>query len=170
MIDWANYILGETNEAMQLDSRAENSLASVCMVSQSRYTLNIISRQLDPAVFGTLEFTEAVKNIILRYNRATVKVIVFDTDFIAKRGHRLLKLAGQLSSFIETRRAHHSFDSYNECLLVADAVGYIHRENGSRYEATINFNDRSNCSNLLGRFSSMWETATPDPNLRRMSL
>ena len=170
MTDWANYFLGKTNEAMQLDSRAENSLVSVSMVSQSRHALNIISRQLDTAVFGTPEFTEAVKTMILRHNRAAIKIIVFDTDYIAKRGHRLLGLAGQLSSFIETRRAHHSFDSYNECLLVVDSVGYIHRENGSRYEATVNFNDRSSCSDLLSRFSSMWETATPDPNLRRMAL
>ena len=170
MDDWGNYLLGETNEAVQLDSRAENSLASVAMIKQSRYTLNIISRQLDPAVFGTLEFTEAVKNMILRHNRATVKIIVFDTDSIVNIGHRLLELGSRLSSFIETRKAHPSFGSYNECLLVTDAVGYIHRENGSRYEATMNFNDRTSCSDFLGQFSSMWETATPDPNLRRMSL
>jgi len=53
---------------------------------------------------------------------------------------------------------------------VADATGYIHRNNGARYEGTSNFKDRRQAGILLKQFEDMWELATPDPDLRKMIL
>jgi len=170
MYDIEGYRLGETDKLLQLETRAENSLAANHMVKQCQRNLIIISRKLDPAVFDTEEFVDAVKYLALRHRRAKIQIIVFETDTIVKRGHRLLELSGKLSSFIELRKAHYSFDDYNECLLVADEIAYIHRENGERYEGTLNFKNRRHSNNLLKQFEEMWELATPDPNLRKMIL
>ena len=170
MYDIEGYRLGETDKLLQLETRAENSLAANHMAKQCQRNLIIISRKLDPAVFDTEEFVDAVKYLALRHRRAKIQIIVFETDTIVKRGHRLLELSGKLSSFIELRKAHYSFDDYNECLLVADEIAYIHRENGERYEGTLNFKNRRHSNNLLKQFEEMWELATPDPNLRKMIL
>ncbi len=170
MYDIGDYRLGETDKLLQLETRADNSLAANHMAKQCRRTLNIISRKLDPVVFDTAEFADAVKYLALRHRRAKIQIIVFETDTIVKRGHSLLELAGKLSSFIELRKAHYSFDAYNECLMVADATGYIHRNNGARYEGTSNFKDRRQSRILLKQFEDMWELATPDPDLRKMIL
>ncbi len=170
MVDIEDYRLGETDELLQFETRAENSLAANHMVKQCQRTLNIISRKLDPVVFDTKEFADAVKYLAIRHRRAKIQIIVFETDIIVKRGHRLLELSGKLSSCIELRKAHYSFDTYNECLMVADATGYIHRKNGERYEGTLNFKDRRQANSSLKQFAEMWELATSDPDLRKMIL
>jgi hypothetical protein len=170
MHDIEDYRLGETDRLLQLEKRDENILVTNHMAKQCQRSLNIISRTLDPVVFDTEEFVDAVKYLALRQRRAQIQIIVFEPDTIVKRGHRLLNLSGRLSSFIELRKAHYSFNDYNECLMVADAIGYIHRKNGERYEGTLNFKDRRHSTNLLKQFTDMWELATPDPNFRKMML
>jgi hypothetical protein len=168
MHDIENYRLGETDKVLQLEKRAENISVANHMANQCQRTLNIISRELDPLVFDTDEFADAVKYLALRHRRAKIQIIVFEPDTIIKRGHRLLDILGRLSSFIEIRKAHYSFSGFNECLMVADATGYIHRENGERFEGTANFKDLRLSKNLLIQFAEMWEQAAPDPNFRNM--
>ena len=170
MYDIEDYRLGETNELLQLETRAENVQAASHMANQCQRSLFIISRKLDPAVFDTKAFTDATKYLALRHRRAQIRIIVFEPNTIVKRGHRLLELSGRLSSFIELRKAHYSFDNYNECLILADATGYIHRKNGELYESTLNFKDRRTSRHLLNKFTDMWELATLDPDLRKMTL
>jgi len=168
MQDIEDYRLGEKNKVLQLENRAENILVANHMANQCQRTLNIISRELDPLVFDTEEFADAVKYLALRHRHAKIQIIVFEPDTIIKRGHRLLYILGKLSSFIEIRKAHYLFDKYNECMMVADATGYIHRDNGERFEGTANFKDLRHSKNLLTQFVEMWEQATPDPNFRQM--
>jgi len=170
MYDIEEYRLGETDRVLQLEKRTDNISVVNHMAKQCHRTLHIISRNLDPAVFDTAEFADAVKYLALRHKRAQIQIIVFEPDTIVKRGHRLLELSGKLSSFIELRKAHYSFDDYNECLLIADSTGYVHRQNGERYEGTSNFKDRRHSKHLLKQFTDMWEMATPDPNFRKMML
>ena len=170
MHDIEDYRLGETDKLLQLEKRADNILVANHMANQCQRSLNIISRKLDPVLFDTIEFYDAVKYLALRHRKAQIQIIVFEPDAIVKRGHRLLELSGKLSSSIELRKAHYSFNDYNECLMVADATGYIHRENCERYEGTLNFKDRRRSNILLKQFTDMWELATPDPNFRKMLL
>ena len=168
MHDIEDYRLGETDRLLTLEKRAENILVTNHMAKQCRRSLNIISRELDPLVFDTEEFADAVKYLALRHRRAKIQIIVFEPDTIVKHGHRLLNLTDRLSSFIMIRKAHYSFNAYNECMMLADAVGYIHRENGERFEGTANFKDLRYSRILLKQFEEMWEMATPDPNFRKM--
>jgi len=168
MHDIEDYRLGETDKLLELEKRAENILVTNHMAKQCQRSLNIISRELDPLVFDTEEFADAVKYLALRHRHSKIQIIVFEPDTIVKRGHRLLDIASRLSSFVEIRKAHYSFDAYNECMMVADATGYIHRESGERFEATANFKDLRHTKNLLTQFADMWEMATPDANFRNM--
>lgn len=170
MHDIEDYRLSETDRVLQLEKRNENVLVTNHMAKQCHRSLNIISRELDPLVFDTEEFADAVKYLALRHRHAQIQIIVFDPVTIVKRGHRLLDISGRLSSFIEIRRAHPSFYEYNECLMVADEMGYIHRMNGERYEGTANFKDRRKSADLLNEFEEMWKQATPDPNFRKVML
>ncbi len=79
-------------------------------------------------------------------------------------------MAGDLSSFIEIRKAHNQYNEYNECLLLADSTGYLHRQNVERYEAKVDFNDLRQSRYLLKEFDEMWDTVAQNPNLRWMTL
>lgn len=168
MIDFNEQKLGETDTQILIDSREENHLAVTSMANQCSRTIEIISRRLDPPIFDSTEFIQAVRQLIVKKRNPKIRIIVFDPATIVRHGHRLVNLAGDLSSFIEIRKAHYQHKDYNECMFIADNVGYVHRNNAERYEASVNFKDPRQSKNLLDEFEEMWEMATQDPNLRRM--
>ncbi len=169
MIDFSEQILGKsTTGQIAITSREENAAAALEMVRQASQRIAIVSHELDPIVFDTLEFKDALKEMVLNNRYAEVRIIVFNPETIVRRGHKLLDLATHLSSFIHFKKVAREHKSSNEAVLIADASGYVFRENIERYRGKVNFNSRSESKNLLDVFDTMWEAATPDPNLRRV--
>jgi len=170
MTNFNDYKIGVDNNLLELGNSDENRQLATAMVLQSRYTLEIISRLLEPVIFNTTEFIDALRLMITGNRQPKIRIIVFDPETIVRNGHRLVDFAGSLTSFIEMRKAGREFHGYNECLLLADNTAYIHRENGERFEATANFNDKRQSKFYLDDFENMWAAALPDPNLRRFSI
>lgn len=165
-----NHQIGVTDELLELASFEENRLLATYLVQQTRRTLDLASQLLDPAIFNTPEFIEAMRQLVVKNSKPKVRILVHDPATIVKLGHRLVDLASRLSSFIEIRKAGPEHKDYNECLLVADQTAFLHRIDGSRFEATANFNDRRQAKYYLDGFDVMWDASVPDPNLRRISL
>lgn len=170
MLVFQDYRLGETNEMVPVNTSDDHRLASYMMANQAKRSLDIISRQLDPFVYDTEEFVEAIKRFILDNRHVRIRILVFEPQIIVRHGHRLLELGLNLTSFIEFRKPDNEFNSFNEGLFIADNTGYIHRKSAERYEGTLNFNDRRVSKILTDQFEDMWEKATPDPNLKRVNL
>jgi len=76
-------------------------------------------------------------------------------------------LAQRLSSFIEIRVPAREYDDYNAAFLLVDGTGLIYRTLSDRYEGTVDFNDPRRAQDLGRQFEEMWQTASPDANLRR---
>lgn len=170
MTNFNEYKIGVNNKLLQLESFEENRQLATIVVQQARNTLEIISRLLDPIIFNTPEFIDAVRLMVTGNRQPRIRIIVFDPETIVRNGHRLVDFAGSLTSFIEMRKAAREFHSYNESLLLADNTAYIHRINAERFEATANFNDRRQVKFFIDDFENMWSSALPDPNLRRLSI
>lgn len=170
MHDYSTYRVGEQQELLQLDSWEKNRTIALLMAQQCHRNLDIISRQLDPPLFNNPEFLEALHGLIGEGHRPRVRIIVLDPKAIVSHGHLLVDFVGKHSSFIEMRKASEEFQSYNEFLLVADEIAWLHRNSAARYEAEANFNDRRQSRLYLDKFSTMWNLAAPDANLRSMKL
>jgi hypothetical protein len=170
MDKFAHLELGKTDEAVVIDTVDHHRAAAVRMVQQARFNVEIVSRLLDPPVYDTPEFVDAVTNLILARRQVRIRILVFDPLTIVQRGHRLVDLGGKLSTFIEFRKPGEEHLNFNGSLLMVDAKGYILRESAERYEGTVNFHDRTVSKNLLEAFEEMWARAGADPNLRRMIL
>lgn len=168
MDKFAHLELGKTDEAVAIDTVGHHRDAAVRMVQQARFNVEIVSRLLDPPIYDTSEFVDAVTKLILARRAIKIRILIFDPLSVVRRGHRLIDLAGNLSSFIEMRKPGPEHANFNGSLFMADAKGYILRENAERYEGTVNFYDRTVSKNLLEAFEEMWAKAEADPNLRRM--
>ncbi|MFQ5659189.1 MAG: hypothetical protein ACE5GZ_02105 [Gammaproteobacteria bacterium] len=170
MLTFKDHELGHTADAVQVTTRAANRRAVTSMAQQCRQHLVIISRDLDPPLYDTVEFIEASKKMVLANRRASIRILVFEPQAIIQRGHRLVNLAMQLSSFFEFRAVGPEYKDFNEALFIADATGYLHRLNSERYEGTVNFNDHRISNYLLQQFEEIWEKASPDMNLKKLHL
>ena len=167
MYKFEDYRLGRTDTSITVSLREENQTAMLKMVQQCRQNLEIISRDLEPALYDESEFIDAVKDMVLANKHARVRILVCEPQKIVAYGHRLLNLATRLSSFFEIRKPPPEFSDYNESLFMADRCGYLHRKNAARYEGLVNFNDKKRCKSFLGQFDLMWEKSIPDANLRK---
>lgn len=166
--DIEKYELDDTNKLVKFDARDINIAVINHMSVQCKQSLHIISRKLDPMIFGTKIFIAACKKLALSNHKAQIRIIVSEPESIIKYKHGLLTLAGRLSSSIVLRKCHPSFVNYNACMLIADDAGYIHRENEAIYTGTANFKDHKLCQKFLKQFAEMWELAIPDANLRKL--
>lgn len=170
MLNFENHILGVTDEKIAIDSSSDHRLAALRMTEQAKSNIAIISRELDPPVYNTPEFVQAVKQLVLANRYTHLRAMVFEPQTIMKYGHRLVDLMLDLTSFIEFRVPSFEYDDFNESLFVADETGYILRTNAERYEGSVNFNDKRSSRILMKKFEEMWEKAKPDPNLKRVML
>lgn len=170
MVIFSDFKIGLNNEPIELSSFDENREVALMFAQQARRSMIIISRLFDPQIYNTPEFIEAMRRMVTKNRSPKIRIIVFEPELIVRNGHRMVELAGTLSSFIEIRKASREFHTYNESLLVVDNKAYMHRINGERYEADVNFNDRRQCKAYTDEFETMWSSALPDPNLRRIAL
>ncbi len=168
--DFDTLRFGEDSEPIEVESSKEILQASVALVGQTRRTLEIVSRHLDPAIYDTREFADALTQCMLNSRRAQVRIILMDSTPIAASGHRLIPLAQRLSTFIEIRNPGRQHASYNSAFLLADQVGSIFRVLADRFDGVVNFGDRRAAQRLSDMFEEMWPLAVPDPNMRLLTI
>ncbi len=163
-------VLGETARAFELGRAKELRRVLLELAQQTRRTLDLVSRHLDPTLYDRDDFVEAVKQLALGSPRARVRMLILDPAPVIASGHRLIPLAQRLSSYIELRVPAPEHREFNEAWLVADKDGYAHRRFSDRFEATVDFHDPRLAAHLTNRFDELWQRAQPDPNLRRLHL
>lgn len=166
----ATRILGETAGTIEIDTRATVAEISLELARQCRHSLDIVSRHLDPDIYDNEEFVDAVKELVLDNHQARVRVIIIDARPLVTQSHRLIDLATRVSTYIEIRGPAAQHKTFNEAMLVADNVGYVHRQFSDRFEATASFADRRITHRLTERLDEMWERGQLDSNFRRLHI
>ena len=170
MNDFADYVLGDSKDLVEVDRSEAVRAVALSMVNQSQRTLDIISRHLDPVLFDNEMFAGAVRSLAIRSSHSRIRLLVQDPAPVVAAGHRLVNLAMQLSSYVSLRVPGADHRRFNEAWLIADNTGYIRRVHADRYDGVANFADRRYATELAREFDDIWERAAPDPNLRRLNI
>lgn len=166
----AALVLGKHTDKIRVESSTQLAELSLSMTQQAQRLLDICSRHLDPLVYDTDAFITAVKELALRSRYSQVRILVLDPESLVSRGHRLVQLAQQLSSFIQIRRPGPDHRDFNEAMLIADETGYIHRLMSDRYEGAASFNASPEAREYKKTFDAIWDRGAPDPNFRRLGI
>lgn len=165
-----NFVLGETDKQVALDSSEDNRIAALVLAQQAQRSLRIFTRDLEAAVYNTLDFIEAVTKLATLSQYSMIHILIQDSTNVVKNGHRLVDLAYRLSSKIKLRKPCDEYRNYNEAFLIVDETGLMHKKLADRYEGMVNFNDSLETRNLAKFFDEVWEKSDPDPELRRLHL
>ena len=163
-----DFVLGETATPLSIGTSEENRAAALAMVSQGRRTVLIFSRDLDPRVYNTAEFADALSTLARLSKYSWIRMLVQDSSGIVRDGHRLVELARRLSSRVELRKAHPDFRDANRAFLVVDEIGLILRVPADRYDAVVSFHDGMAARGQTRFFHRVWDRSAPDPELRRL--
>jgi len=162
--------LGETKARTALHNRDEYRMASQTLAEQARRQLDIFTFDLDSPLYDQPAFIEAVKQLALRSRASRIRILLQDNLKVQQNGHRLLQLARRVPSRIEIRRPHIDYEEYPENFLIADKVGYIHRQQFSEYRGGMAFNDPLWAGRLTELFGRIWELSEQDSDLRQLNI
>ena len=168
--DFERLVLKEDTESVDIDSSEACRLAALSMARQAARSIEIASRQLDPEMYDSNDFCEALSRLVVSSRRTRVRALLHHVEPVVRRGHRLVTLAQRLSSYIEIRVPAPEFHEHNTAFMIADGAGVIHRLLSDRFEAGVSFNNPQLARELGRQFEDMWQTAVPDINLRRSHL
>ena len=162
-----SYQLGETDELLHMDRREDCQLVSLAMAEQAQRSLNIFSYDLEPWIYNTPGFYEAVRSVIAADTNSLIRILVYDISGTVNKGHRLLDLASRLSSRVQIRKL---TKKYHHAFMIADNLGVVDRPNADRYEGTANFNAPGWAQNLQVFFNGVWEQSSRTPEIYALKI
>lgn len=153
-----------------LASLQDNREAILALAQNARRGLALFSRDLEPVLYDTTEFVEAVQKLVLSSRYARVRMVVVDPSAAIHDGHRLVTLGRRLTSFMEFRRPDPEHACLPEAFLLADDTGLLYRPLAPRYEGFVCPYNPAEARPRLRSFEEIWERATPEPEFRRLGI
>ncbi|HHJ80054.1 MAG TPA: hypothetical protein ENJ65_00305 [Candidatus Tenderia electrophaga] len=165
-----DYILGESNETIRIDSSQDCSEAVLALTRQANRSLSIFTHKLDRRVYNSLDIYSAALKLASRSRHSQIRIIIKDTTDVVKRGSRLVELGHRLSSRVQFRTPPTEYRDFNEEFVIVDEIGLLHRRLASRYDADLSFCEPKNSRQLQKYFDECWEKSAQDPNLRQLHL
>lgn len=160
----------ESKTRLELVSANDCRDAALELLKATRRTLALFTRDLEPAIFGTVEFATALQRLALRSRFTHIRIVVIDPSIAIREGHRLVALARRLPSFIEFRRPGPDHAGLSNTFLVADETGVMYRPLASRYEGFADTGDGLEARKYLKQFAEIWSQAEPEQEFRRLGL
>lgn len=166
----SDYLLGITNGDIALHSIEQHRTTALTLAQQSNRFIQIATRDMDALLFDNEPFADALTALAKRHAKSHIHILVWDSMAAVKQGHHLIRLAQRLSSYVQIRKPAEEHAQYSEAFLVADGIGYMSRNLAERYEGIASFNAPLQARNLSQLFTTMWEKAMPDPQIRRLHI
>lgn len=164
--DLSKQTLGETAGPVHLQDRASIHAACVLMATQTTRELRIFSRDLDAPLYDYRDFLEPVRRLALRSTHSPVQILLHDAEPPARKRHRLIELAHQLTSRIQIRRIPAEYHHQTEVYLLADDKGYVSRSFAEVFDATADFCAPTQVRRMRERFEHIWERSEEPLELR----
>lgn len=165
-----DHILGETGSELTFTNAEDGAHIALAMVSQARKDLAILSRDLEPQLYDTQAFVDAVSVLSRRSRHSRVQILIQEPAAVTKSGHRLLRLAQRLTSSIEMRKVAEDYQGLEEVYLIVDRTGLIYRPQSALLRGTANFSNRARARALAASFQEIWDKSLPDRELQRLYL
>lgn len=168
--DLVKRIEGDEPVQLLVESPSEGRDAAAALARLAHRSLDILTQDLEPLLYDTIPFTDAVKALCLRTRRARVRIMLQDNSLVVKEGHRLVSLSQRLTTCMQIRLLPAAVQEITEAFLIADEVAVMHRMLANAFRARVNTRAPARVRELLTWFDSTWEHAVPDPELRRLYL
>lgn len=154
----------------ELGTVADNRAAALEIAQLARRQLAIFTRDLEPPLYDTPEFVEAVKQLVLSGSRTNVRILLVDAQRATKEGHRLVELARRVSSYIEIRKPHRDYLDLAETFMIADETGLLYRKLATRWEGIVDPHDPLAAREKLKLFDDIWQRSLSDVETRQLRI
>lgn len=165
--NYSEYKLAETSTELRITRREECAEVTVAMAAQAKSEILIFSDELEPDLYNSNAFVDAVRHMLAEDSNATVHILVFDISRVVQRGHKLIDLSRRVSSRVEIRQLS---KKYHHAFMLVDGIGLVNRRRAERFETLAYFYNPAEAINLQRFFQSVWETSSISSEARSLNV
>ena len=159
--------LCESEQPLSMSGREDCQQLVEAMSRQAQHSIYIFTEELEPELYDTTWFIDAVRRIVSGDPNARIRILLYSIDRLVQRSRRLIELSRRLSSHIQIRQLSRP---YHHAFFVADRCGVVNRRVAGRFEGTASFNDPGHASELIAFFNSTWDISSRNPELHALQI
>jgi len=149
---------GNTENDRHLESTEDVGEAIVNLSETALRSIKIFTPDLEHMLYDTDAFRESLLNFARGNRHAQVQILVSDISFSVQRGHRLLRLAQQLTTAMQIKMTPEDYLETNISFIQVDQTGFIFKKDSTKPHA-IYANCKNRANKLLEFFTPAWEQA-----------
>lgn len=153
-----------------LSSLRDFQTESLKLIQQSRRSIAILSHDLDPLLYGTSEFVQAISDFVRTSRYAQVQILVKNTGSLVETGNKLAKLHQRLSSKVTLRKLIVEPQNTEMGFMLCDTSALLYKNDDASYKGFANFNAAAEVKRLRESFDYIWQYGEPEPELQQLHL
>ena len=140
------------------------------IAKRANRTMSIYTPNLEPLIYDQDMFLEPLKRLVLARGHARLRVLISDPARVVREGNRFMQMARRLTSFIELRNVPPEFRDNPAAFIIADASAIAFRQQSSKWEGIVEFNDQQVVKRYLAYFDEVWAVSIIQPELRATAI
>ena len=140
------------------------------IAKRANRTMSIYTPNLEPLIYDQDMFLEPLKRLVLARGHARLRVLISDPARVVREGNRFMQMARRLNSFIELRNVPPEFRDNPAAFIIADASAIAFRQQSSKWEGIVEFNDQQIVRRYLAYFDEVWAVSLIQPELRATAI
>ncbi len=140
------------------------------IAKRAHRSMSIYTPNLEPLIYDQDVFLEPLKRLVLARGHARLRVLISDPARVVRDGNRFMQMARRLTSFIELRNVPPEFRNNPAAFIIADASAIAYRQQSSRWEGIVEFNDQQIVKRYLAYFDEVWAVSLIQPELKATAI
>lgn len=144
--------------------------AAVVLLQQASRTVRIRSALLDPSLFDSLVFNEALSAFARKSRFSEVMILIDYPNIILQRGGPTLNLARRLSDKITFRHYFDAADEQRDSLILTDQQGILVKPASSDSTGYFSLTDKVASKELNEQFLRDWQLSPLARELRQLAI
>ena len=140
------------------------------IATRAQRSLAIYTPDLEPQLYDHDLFLEPMKRLVLARSHARVRVLISDPARVVREGNRFLQMARRLTSYLDLRNVSSDFRSNPCAFIVADDRAIAYRQQASRWDGIVEFDDVNVVRRYMTYFDEAWVGSVTQPELRATAI
>lgn len=136
------------------------------LITQSRRSIVILTRDLDASIYATSECVKNLSNFVRASRHAQVQILIKNSKPAIENGHILLQLAQRLSSKILVRKMTVEPNNKEMGFMLGDTDKLLYKNDDALHRGFFNSAAASEIKSLREEFNYLWEYGELEPEFQ----
>ncbi|MDJ0955745.1 MAG: hypothetical protein QNI91_02740 [Arenicellales bacterium] len=164
-----SFIVGQSSEAVSLNTPAEVNHIIRELFFQAQQRLNVRATRLEFAFFQSDDLLQSMTTLVSSNTRNQVLFLI-DDELHFKSLTRIIHLARTFSSYIKVRKLAEEQTSDGDFFVIADRVAYVHQMSSHNYPVIAEAYAPAKAKELALKFENDWERSEQIMELSTLGL